>query len=351
MAIPKVFVSSTCFDLKEVRDSLSRFIKSFGFDPVLSEHGDVFYHPDLHTHEACIHEVANCQLFILIIGGRFGGEYKNDKDKSITNAEYEAALESNIPVFTYIKKGIYDNHNTFQANKSKKFIKDMDFPNIEKQEHAIDIFNFIDQVRKAKTNNSFETFEVSNDIEVHLKKQWAGMFFEFLKNREVKEQVNAANIMLSGLQTSSEKLEEMLKGLYQPEEDTLENIESKYSAIKFFKLILERKNGIEGYIGTQEELERLSKVDPKNCTWFEYLEKLKCFKLMVDKDGDKILKFIGIGEIEGNPVISFSDENRKTFEQHYQEVLSFFKDGLQKLSITERRKILAKFTKATNPPK
>ena len=32
MATPKVFVSSTCFDLKEVRDSISRFIKSFGFE-------------------------------------------------------------------------------------------------------------------------------------------------------------------------------------------------------------------------------------------------------------------------------------------------------------------------------
>ena len=80
MANPKVFISSTCFDLKEVRESLSRFVNGFGFDAVLSEHGDVFYHPDLHTHEACVHEVSNCQLFILLIGGRFGGSYVKNKE-------------------------------------------------------------------------------------------------------------------------------------------------------------------------------------------------------------------------------------------------------------------------------
>ena len=92
MATPKVFVSSTCFDLGEIREQLARFINSYGFDPILSDHGDVFYKPDCHTHDSCIHEVSNCQLFILIIGGRFGGEYVYDNSKSITNAAYLCCL-------------------------------------------------------------------------------------------------------------------------------------------------------------------------------------------------------------------------------------------------------------------
>lgn len=282
MATPKVFVSSTCFDLKEVRDSISRFIKSFGFEPILSEHGDVFYHPDLHTHEACIHEVSNCQLFILIIGGRFGGTYDSDKQKSITNAEYEAAKESNIPVFTYIKKGVYDNHHTFQANKNKDFVKNMDFPHIEKQDNAINIFNFIDQVRKSKTNNAFETFETANEIEIHLRKQWAGMFFEFLKNREVKEQVNVANFMLTTLKTSSEKLEEMIKVLYSPDqqENKLDNIEHKYNAIEFFELVLKSpSNENKNYLAEESKLDELTKIDPNTYSWTDYLIKLGAFRL------------------------------------------------------------------------
>ena len=119
MASPKVFVSSTCFDLSEVREQLRRFIESFGFEAILSEHGDVFYHPDLHTHEACIQEVSNCHLFILIVGGRFGGEYIFDREKSITNAEYLAARKSGIPIFTYVRETVISNHFLYQQNKDQ----------------------------------------------------------------------------------------------------------------------------------------------------------------------------------------------------------------------------------------
>ncbi|MFQ1840348.1 DUF4062 domain-containing protein [Aeromonas veronii] len=175
MAAPKVFVSSTCFDLGEVREQLRRFIQSFGFEAVLSENGDVFYHPDLHTHESCIHEVSNCKLFILIIGGRFGGENVTDKSKSITNAEYMAARESQIPIFTYIRRSVLSNHHIFQQNKKKDFASEIEYPAIEKQEHALNIFSFIDDVRKAPTNNAFEGFDGFPEIESHLRKQWAGI--------------------------------------------------------------------------------------------------------------------------------------------------------------------------------
>ena len=96
MAIPRVFVSSTCYDLGEIREAIGGFCEGFGFEAVLSDRGDVFYHPDLHTHNSCIFEVQNCHLLVLIIGGRFGGAYISDKQKSITNAEYAAAREKKI---------------------------------------------------------------------------------------------------------------------------------------------------------------------------------------------------------------------------------------------------------------
>ena len=347
MATPKVFVSSTCFDLKEVRDSISRFIKSFGFEPILSEHGDVFYHPDLHTHEACIHEVSNCQLFILIIGGRFGGTYDIDKQKSITNAEYDAARKLNIPVFTYIKKGVYDNHHTYQVNKNKSFVKEMDFPHIEKQDNAINIFDFIDRVRKSKTNNAFETFETANEIEMHLRKQWAGIFFEFLKNREVKEQVNAANIMLSALQTSSEKLEEMMKGLYTPKTNTtkfIESLDKKYAAIHFFEYVLFRlENGNNAYLGEKKELEKLVKISPINKKWYEYLVELGSFVYgdFLDNEENEVkttIDFNGVGysEIAGFILGDESYHNDKEL---------FFINGVQKLTEEERKDIISRFLK------
>lgn len=43
MARPRVFVSSTFYDLKQLRAELERFIHSLGYDPVLNERGLVPY--------------------------------------------------------------------------------------------------------------------------------------------------------------------------------------------------------------------------------------------------------------------------------------------------------------------
>lgn len=43
MAKPRVFISSTYYDLKNVRADLDRFIKEQGYEPVLNEHGNIPY--------------------------------------------------------------------------------------------------------------------------------------------------------------------------------------------------------------------------------------------------------------------------------------------------------------------
>lgn len=220
MATPRVFVSSTCYDLADERDGMISFCRSFGFDTVLSERGDVFYHPDLHTHTACVKETSNCQIFILIIGGRFGGKYVADKAKSITNAEYIAAREQGIPIFTFIKQDVLNDHNVWQQNKDQHFAKEIKFPSIDKQEHAIDIFNFIDQVRQAPNNNGFFGFKLNKEIFEHIRKQWAGMFFDYLQTRSLAKQFSTTNQTLAALTAASEKIEEIVKGIYQTVEGT-----------------------------------------------------------------------------------------------------------------------------------
>lgn len=46
MAKPRVFVSSTYYDLKHFRASLDIFIERLGFESILSEKGNIAYNPD-----------------------------------------------------------------------------------------------------------------------------------------------------------------------------------------------------------------------------------------------------------------------------------------------------------------
>ncbi|MFW1943666.1 DUF4062 domain-containing protein [Acinetobacter guillouiae] len=78
MAGLNFFVSSTCYDLGEVRSQLRNFINGLGHEAILSDHNDVLYDFKYHTHVSCVNEVDNADILILIIGNRFGGEAVND---------------------------------------------------------------------------------------------------------------------------------------------------------------------------------------------------------------------------------------------------------------------------------
>lgn len=209
MANPKVFVSSTCYDLKYIRENIRYFIHTLGYESVLSEEGDVFYDPKIHTHDACVAEIPNCQLFILIIGGRYGGKYKTE-EYSITNAEYKKAIELKIPVFTLIEQSVYSEHLFYTKNKKNSDVdeKKIIYPSVDN----IKIFEFIDEVRKSSINNAFAPFRNFNDIEAYLKKQWAGMMYSFLQKNNEESRIQDT---LSVISSVNEKIEMLSKQILE----------------------------------------------------------------------------------------------------------------------------------------
>lgn len=149
-----------------------------GYESILSEEGDVFFNPDEHTHDACLSEVGTSQVFVLIIGGRYGGKYL-ETEQSITNKEYEEACKLNIPIFTLVERSVLSEHLVYQKNKQTPNSDKIVYPSVDN----IKIFGFIDQVRKNSINNAIFPFSDFKDIESYLKKQWAGMMYNFLTNK------------------------------------------------------------------------------------------------------------------------------------------------------------------------
>lgn len=338
MAIPRVFISSTCYDLGEVRDGLLSFIQSYGLNPVLSEKGDVFFHPDLHTHESCLHEVENCDIFILIIGGRFGGTYVADQKRSIVNAEYESAKKFNIPVFTYIKRGVYSDHHVYEKNKSNKTVsKTIKYPSIESQKYSTPIFEFINQVRRASINNGITEFECGKDIQNHLCKQWAGMLFEYLAERQKQKGIEVTNKLIDNLSMAVKKSEELLKKIYQQYdenvEEVVENIDEIVRSERFLTTIYrifksDFKNISTLFTRHHEKL-------PEN--WWEIIS--------IDPDLRYSFHFLSIDGVKILSIINNSGEAEWTVYkipniqyQEYQMNYNFFK----KLSLLEKTTIITK---------
>jgi hypothetical protein len=226
LAIPRVFISSTCYDLKHIRENLKYFVKTIGYEPVLSDDGDVYYGVDAHTHDACLSEVATCQLFILIIGGRYGGEHK-DKEGSITNNEYREAVKNKIPIFALVESAVYSDHHTYLSNKKSNpdFYEKIAYTSIDN----IKIFGFIDEVRKNSINNALVSFNNFADMEVYLKKQWAGMMYDLLAERKRVDDSRITNRLIDDLKIATEKSAELIKVLLRTTD--AEHAEEKISEI------------------------------------------------------------------------------------------------------------------------
>ncbi|MDX6269238.1 MAG: hypothetical protein QOD28_461 [Acidobacteriota bacterium] len=192
MARPRVFVSSTYYDLKHLRSSLENFVESLGYEPILSEKGEIAYTPDSPLDESCYREVRNADVFVIIIGGRYGSEKSDgktdlpkgfyDRYDSITKQEYKSAVTQNVPVYILIEKSVYADFENYLRNKDNKTFS---YAHVD----SINIFHLIEEILAQRLNNPFQLFDRYSDIEAWLREQWAGLFRELLSRMTSQQQI------------------------------------------------------------------------------------------------------------------------------------------------------------------
>ena len=204
----KVLISSTCYDMKFIRDELRPFISNLGHDPVMSDYDDILYRPSEHSHTSCVNAVEECDMVIFIIGARFGGtsiptvinnldikslKLQSSKTEalgdynsiSITQAEILKAVSLSIPIYTFIESKIYSQHEMYEANKhDADWLKKTKFSSIQKNEHAAYIFEFFNFIRGRSENNNFKEYSSLSDIKESIKNQWSMLFRDLLLKTE-----------------------------------------------------------------------------------------------------------------------------------------------------------------------
>lgn len=231
MAVPRVFISSTCYDLHEIRFQLHRFISDIGYDPVMSEFGDIFYDSGQHVQDACKEEIARSNVFVLIIGNNYGSIYHRHINHprlpdSITLQEFRKAIEVNIPKYIFINRFVqYDfvNYRRILSKEISRYFSENDVPddrveNVKadlkekfdnrypfQQEAYRYIFYFLDMIYNLEINNAIYPFESFENIRDDLRKQWAGFFYDSLTKEKT--------VALDQVQQISEKLEKIEKQL------------------------------------------------------------------------------------------------------------------------------------------
>ena len=207
MAKPRVFLSSTFFDLQQVRADLERFIREQGYDPVLNEHGNIPYGKETKLEDYCYKEISNVDILVAIVGGRFGTSSKSSPD-SISQTELKTAYELNKQVYIFIDKGVYSEYRFYLSNKGNENINYTYADNIK-------IHEFIEFVEALPNNNTIHPFETSMDIVNFLKEQWAGLFQRFLQEQTRIKEIN----IIKGVEDTAKTLNQLVKFLTEEKRD------------------------------------------------------------------------------------------------------------------------------------
>jgi hypothetical protein len=219
MAKPRVFISSTYYDLKYIRKSVEQFVESLGYEAIVFESGDVPFSHDLPLDEACYREIGLCHVLVLIIGGRYGSgssegsrpksEYEIDKQyelyNSVTKREYETARQQDLPIYIFVEKGVLAEYETYRKNRNGK----VRYAHVD----SVNIFRLLDDIFAQSRNNLVREFSNADDITSWLRDQWSGLLAHFISQRrdeasvgQIKAQIESLSSVVGALKAYSEQI-------------------------------------------------------------------------------------------------------------------------------------------------
>jgi hypothetical protein len=272
MASPRLFVSSTCYDLQEIRFQLRNFIEDFGYDAVMSEFDDIFYSYESHVQDSCLEEISKCQLFILVVGNNYGSFYHQDKQEnkipdSVTLREFRKALEVKVYKHIFINKYVdydYKNYKRALDKATLKYFQENEVSDDEVESVRASIkkdfdnsyhfpydsykyvFYFLDIIHELKENNAINPFESFADIKDTLRKQWAGFMYESLTRRD-----KVVNNIIQPLEVKIDRLEKNLNKLIDSKTESSDN------KLTFDLSTLVRETSLENLEAAQNKINEL----------------------------------------------------------------------------------------------
>lgn len=163
----RIFVSSTAYDLLDIRAEVEAHLRSLGFSPVMSDSRQSEFdvkHPT-NSIETCLINLRDCEVVIVILDKRYGPSLKSSgiAEVSATHLEYREAVKENLPVCFYVRDRLEADYRHWRQEKDESKRKAMTFPWVKKGDEQL--FEFLNERQmleaNAKRSNWFMTFRDS----------------------------------------------------------------------------------------------------------------------------------------------------------------------------------------------
>ena len=172
---PNVFLSSTMYDLGDLRAQLRQFVEGLGWRAAMSEHDSFPIDANETTVGNSRRNVReNADVFVMVVGARYGS-VDAEADKSVTNLEFVEARARGVPVYVFVRKDVLAQLRVWKANPEADYSGVVDTPRI---------FEFIDSFRGGGEVWTSE-FATAEDIVNTLRNQFAYLVQDALELRQL----------------------------------------------------------------------------------------------------------------------------------------------------------------------
>ncbi|HET7463531.1 MAG TPA: DUF4062 domain-containing protein [Longimicrobium sp.] len=109
---PRIFISSTIYDFRDLRSALKHWLEALGFEVMLSEFNDFTKPLDVNSYQACLEAIGRAQYFVLLVGSRTGGFYNKAESVTITRKEFQTAYElfgeGKLKLLTFVRTEVWN---------------------------------------------------------------------------------------------------------------------------------------------------------------------------------------------------------------------------------------------------
>jgi Domain of unknown function (DUF4062) len=162
--LPAIFLSSTFYDLRQIRADVAAFVEQqLGYRLLAAEAASFPVDPSIDTIENCRRVVeSDADVLVLLIGSRYGS-IPSGLSRSITNIEYDIARANGLPIFAFVQQDLLALLPLWERNPNADFSTIVD---------SVGLFEFIKRVRAADRVWMFP-FTTAADIVTPLRIQLA----------------------------------------------------------------------------------------------------------------------------------------------------------------------------------
>lgn len=191
-----IFISSTEYNLRDLRAELASFLAETGYKPILSSaEGFPDSSPNLEPWESCIPVLQSSFVMILIVDGRYGkalpwpnyDEVMESRSVSPTHGEFLYSHAASKRMFVFIRTEVLVHYQTYLNAiekhgkvESKKILKDILPKHID-----FETLEFINEIKNKRPVSWITQFNDITDIKKEVKKKLLNQLSEIFLIKEL----------------------------------------------------------------------------------------------------------------------------------------------------------------------